>query len=142
MTIHLLPIALLLLFGTLSVVLTRLPRVSHLLGSGGAALAGLVGLGTTVGGLAAGSPAAFSVPWNSAVGGSFSIGFDVLSGVFLLAIYLLGTLCAAAALPSLLLMVSNLGPAQSVLLWFVLYGSLILLIGPSLKNDREAAFTS
>ena len=94
MAIHLLPLALLVLFGTLSLLSSRLPRVSHLLGSGGAAAAGLVGVGTTVAGLAGGAPSALVLPWNSPIGGSFSIGFDALSGVFLLAIYLLATVCA------------------------------------------------
>jgi hydrogenase-4 component B len=94
MATHLLPIAFLVFFGALSLLFSRLPRVSHLLGSGGAAAAGLVGLGTTVAGLVSGEPAALALPWNSPVGGSFSIGFDALSGIFLLAIYLLMTVCA------------------------------------------------
>ena len=94
MPLHLVPLALLLFFGLLSLVFSGLSRFSHLVGSVGVAVAGLVGVGTTVAGLVSGQPAALVLPWNTPIGGSFSIGFDPLSGVFLLAIYLLAAVCA------------------------------------------------
>ena len=70
------------------------PRLSHALGAAGATGASLLGFSATVVQLAHGGAEAFSVPWNTSIGASFSIGFDALSGFFLLPIYGLSAVCA------------------------------------------------
>ncbi len=90
----LLPIALLVLFGMISLLTSRLPRISHLVGWVGAFAAGALGLALTIESLARGESAAFSVPWNPVIGSAFAVGFDPLSGFFLLPIYGLSALCA------------------------------------------------
>jgi hydrogenase-4 component B len=94
MLLHLLPLVLLVFFGLLALAGSRLPRFSRLAGAGGAAAASLVGLAVTIAGLLRGGEQALSLPWNTAVGASFSVGFDALSGFFLLAIYFLSAACA------------------------------------------------
>jgi formate hydrogenlyase subunit 3/multisubunit Na+/H+ antiporter MnhD subunit len=85
----LLPLFLLLAFGCASLVTTRKPALSHAIGAAGAALGSLVGLVVTVTMLLRGVAGGLSLSWNPAIGASFSIGFDPLSGFFLIAIYAL-----------------------------------------------------
>jgi hydrogenase-4 component B len=94
MLLLLLPIALLPLLGLVSLCLSRLPRVSHFAGAGGAAAASLLGLGVTIAALARGQAPVLTCAWNGAVGASFSVGFDPLTGFFLLPIYFLSAVCA------------------------------------------------
>ena len=94
MALHLLPLALLALCGLAALLGSRLPRFSHFAGAGGAAAASLVGLAVTIVGLLRGGEQGMSIPWNTVVGASFSVGFDALSGFFLLAIYFLSAACA------------------------------------------------
>ncbi|MGA2480685.1 MAG: proton-conducting transporter membrane subunit, partial [Spirochaetia bacterium] len=94
MGLHLLPLALLALCGLGALLGSRLTRFSHFAGAGGAAAASLVGCAVTVVGLFRGGEQGMSIPWNTAVGASFSVGFDALSGFFLLAIYFLSAACA------------------------------------------------
>ncbi len=90
----LLPIALFILFGLISLLASRLPRVSHLVGWLGAFAAGALGLSLTIVSLVRGDSTAISVPWNPVIGSSFAVGFDPLSGFFLLPVYGLSAVCA------------------------------------------------
>jgi hydrogenase-4 component B len=94
MGLHLLPLALLAACGLAALAGSRLPRFSRLVGAGGTAAASLLGLAATIAGLLRGGEQGMSIPWNTAVGASFAVGFDPLSGFFLLAIYLLTAACA------------------------------------------------
>jgi hydrogenase-4 component B len=90
----LLPLALLGFFGLLSLLLSRLPRASHLVGWAGACAASCLGLLLAILALARGENGALSLPWNQVIGSSFAVGFDQLSGFFLLSVYGLSALCA------------------------------------------------
>ncbi len=80
--------------GLASLFLGRLPRASHAVGSAGAAFVSLLGLGVTIAFLAGGSSVDLFLPWNPAIGASFTIGLDSLSAFFLIAIYAVCALCA------------------------------------------------
>ena len=90
----LLPIALLILFGLLSLLLSRLPRISHVVGWAGACAASCAGCLLAIIALARGDTGVMSLPWNEVIGSSFAVGFDQLSGFFLLPVYGLSALCA------------------------------------------------
>ena len=92
--LSLLPPALLVLTGLCSFFLSSRPRLSHALGAAGAAAASLLGLVITALALLGGRWETLSAAWNTTVGASFSIGFDALSGFFLLPIYGLSAVCA------------------------------------------------
>jgi hydrogenase-4 component B len=92
--LSLLPPALLVLAGFCALLLNARPRLSHALGAAGAAGASLTGLAVTIAQLLNGRWETLSVAWNTSVGASFSIGFDALSGFFLLPIYGLSAICA------------------------------------------------
>jgi hydrogenase-4 component B len=89
-----LPPALLIFFGLLSFVTGRLPRVSHLVGTLGAAAASIAGLVLSIIALAQGQTWTIALPWNEVIGASFTVGFDPLTGLFLLPIYGLSAVCA------------------------------------------------
>jgi formate hydrogenlyase subunit 3/multisubunit Na+/H+ antiporter MnhD subunit len=80
--------------GLAALLLGRLRRASHAVGAAGAAAASFLGLALTIVLLVHGQTVEISLPWNTAVGASFSVGMDALSGFFLLAIYALCGLCA------------------------------------------------
>ena len=90
----LLPLGLLLLSGLLSIAAGARPRLAGLIGSGGAALSGLLGLVVTIAALVSGQSPFLSLPWNTSIGASFSVGFDPLTGFFLLPVYGLTAVCA------------------------------------------------
>ena len=94
MAISLLPLALLCVVGTVSLLCGRASRLAHSIGSLGAAVSCLLGLAVVILQLFGGTPQLLSVPWNGSLGASFSVGFDTLTGIFLLPLYLLGGLCA------------------------------------------------
>jgi hydrogenase-4 component B len=94
MLLHLLPIALLLACGLFSLLSSRVARLAHLAGVAGAAGASLLGLVVTIAALVRGQAASLALPWNASLGASFSVGFDPLTGFFLLPIYLLAAVCA------------------------------------------------
>jgi len=93
-SLSLLPLALLILVGFCALLLNKHVRLSHALGAAGAAGSGLLGFGTTILSFLNARSETLSLPWNTSVGASFSVGFDPLSGFFLLAIYGLSTVCA------------------------------------------------
>jgi hydrogenase-4 component B len=86
--------ALLVLFGLLSLLLARAPGVSHAVGSAGITAASLAGLAATISALVLGDSSSVTLPWNPVIGSSFSIGFDSLTGFFLLPIFGLSAVCA------------------------------------------------
>jgi hydrogenase-4 component B len=94
MFLLLLPAALALCIGFLSFVLRKWPRCAHLTGAAGMAVAGALGLGLTIAALLRGESFTLTAEWNAAIGASFSVGFDSLSGLFLLPIYGLSAVCA------------------------------------------------
>jgi len=94
MALELAPLGLLCAVGLAALLAGRSPRLSHAIGSLGAAAACLVGLVVVVVHLVTGSGGLIAVPWNTGLGASFTIGFDALTGFFLLPLYLLGALCA------------------------------------------------
>ena len=89
-----LPPALLISAGLLSLLTGRLPRLSHMVGSLGSVAASLTGLGMTIFALVQGQTYTIAVQWNTTIGASFSMGFDPLTGLFLLPIYGLTAVCA------------------------------------------------
>ena len=94
MLLLVLPPALLVTFGLLSVVTGRLPRVSHMVGAMGAVSASIAGLVLSISALVQGQTWTLSLPWNEVIGASFTVGFDPLTGLFLLPIYGLSAVCA------------------------------------------------
>jgi len=86
--------ALVVLFGLASLLLARAPGVSHAVGSVGIAAASLAGLAATISALVLGDASSITLPWNPVIGASFSIGFDPLTGFFLLPIFGLSAVCA------------------------------------------------
>jgi hydrogenase-4 component B len=88
------PLALLFVVGLVSLIFGRASRFAHALGSLGAAAGCLFGLIVVIIQLFSGVTGALSLPWNTALGASFTIGFDALTGVFLLPLYLIGGLSA------------------------------------------------
>jgi hydrogenase-4 component B len=93
-SVVLLPPMLLVASGLAALLLGRARGASHAVGAAGAAAASLLGLVVTIVLLVRGQPVELSLPWNTAVGASFSVAMDALSGFFLLAIYSLCGLCA------------------------------------------------
>ena len=89
-----LPPALLIAAGLLSLLTGRLPRLSHMVGSLGSIAASLTGLGMTISALVQGQTYTIALQWNTTIGASFSMGFDPLTGLFLLPIYGLTAVCA------------------------------------------------
>jgi formate hydrogenlyase subunit 3/multisubunit Na+/H+ antiporter MnhD subunit len=94
MVMLLAPVGLLVVTGIVALACSRTPARAHLLGSAGAAVASLLGLAGTVVVLISGTAPSLSLPWNTGLGASFTVGFDALTAVFLLPIYLLGALSA------------------------------------------------
>ncbi|MHC1741549.1 MAG: proton-conducting transporter membrane subunit [Syntrophobacteraceae bacterium] len=94
MTIILVAVGLLCVFGTLSLVLQRSPRGSNALGAAGALLSCAVGVSPAVSTLWSGRVETFRSAWNVPFG-SFSVQIDALSAVFLIPIFIL---CGMAAL--------------------------------------------
>lgn len=94
MLLVVLPPALLITFGLLSLVTSRLPRLSHMMGTLGAVAASLAGLALTIFALSQGQAWTCAVSWNEVIGASFTVGFDPLTGLFLLPIYGLSAVCA------------------------------------------------
>jgi hydrogenase-4 component B len=92
--LSLLPPALLVVVGFSALLFSARPRFSHALGSAGTAAASLAGFALTVTQLLSGRWETISVAWNTSLGASFSIGFDALSGFFLLPVYGLSAVCA------------------------------------------------
>lgn len=90
----LLPPIALVLVGLVSALLARAPRAAHVVGAAGTCVASLAGLAAVIAALVAGDTSSFTLPWNAAIGASFSIAFDPLSGFFLLPIYGLSAVCA------------------------------------------------
>jgi hydrogenase-4 component B len=90
----LLPVALILLCGCASLLLGRLHRAAHDVGSIGIGAASLLGLLVSLLALASGDASGISLPWNTMIGASFSVGMDPLTGFFLLPIYGLAAVCA------------------------------------------------
>ena len=86
--------ALAVLFGLVSLLLARAPGASHAVGSAGIAAASLAGLAATIGALVLGDSSSITLPWNPVIGASFSVGFDPLTGFFLLPIFGLSAVCA------------------------------------------------
>jgi len=99
--LSLLPPALLLVVGFCAVLAGRRGALSHALGAAGATGASLIGLGITIAALRNARWETVSLPWNTSIGASFSIGFDPLSGFFLLPIYGLSAVCAVFGFGSL-----------------------------------------
>jgi len=94
MTMLLVPPALLCLMGLLALACGRRHALAEALGAGGAAFSGLLGLALTVRALLTGDMPSLSLPWNAAVGASFSVALDGLSAFFCLPIYLLTAVAA------------------------------------------------
>ena len=94
MLLVVLPPALLITFGLLSFVTSRLPRVSHMVGAAGAVVASIAGLVLSISALAQGQTWTLALPWNQVIGASLTVGFDPLTGLFLLPIYGLSAVCA------------------------------------------------
>lgn len=94
MLLVVLPPALLIAFGLLSFITGRLPRVSHMVGAMGAVAASIAGLVLSIAALAQGQTWTVALPWNEVIGASFTVGFDPLTGLFLLPIYGLSAVCA------------------------------------------------
>ncbi len=90
----LLPPCLMLLVGLACLCLARAPRAAHLLGAAGTCVAALAGLGMTIVALINQDSSSLWRAWNGAIGASFSVGFDPLTGFFLLPIYGLSAVCA------------------------------------------------
>ncbi len=89
----LMSLSLLIILGLAAALLGR-SRAGNAIGAWGAVLANLSGLAATIGGLLSGAPLSFALPWNGAAGASFSLGFDPLSGFFLLPVFGLSAVCA------------------------------------------------
>lgn len=89
------PVGLLLLCGLLAFAFRARPVLAELFGAWGACLASLLGLLLTAAALIRGDEPSLALRWNPALGASFTVGMDMLSGVFLLPIYALGAAAAA-----------------------------------------------
>ena len=94
MLLMVLPPAMLIIFGLFSFVTGRLPRVSHIVGAAGAVAPSIAGLAVSITALAQGQSCTAALPWNEVIGASFAVGFDPLTGLFLLPIYGLSAVCA------------------------------------------------
>ncbi len=94
MSMTLVAVGLLCVFGTLSLVVQRSARWSNIVGASGTLLGCAVGLGPAFSTLWTGRMETYRAAWNVALG-SFSVRIDALSAVFLIPICVL---CAMAAL--------------------------------------------
>jgi formate hydrogenlyase subunit 3/multisubunit Na+/H+ antiporter MnhD subunit len=90
----LLPLAALVLVGLVTVSLAGAPRAARAVGAVGICVASVGGLGTAIAALVLGDSSSLTLPWNTVIGASFSVGFDPLTGFFLLPIYGLSAVCA------------------------------------------------
>jgi hydrogenase-4 component B len=90
----LMPPIVIVLVGLVSAVLARAPRTAHAVGAAGTCVASVAGLAAVIAALVAGDSPSLTLPWNAAIGASFSIAFDPLTGFFLLPIYGLSAVCA------------------------------------------------
>jgi hydrogenase-4 component B len=90
----LLPPAGMVLAGLAAACLSRAPAAARMVGAAGTCAASVGGLALTIAALARGDTSALSLPWNDAIGASFSVAFDPLTGFFLLPIYGLSAVCA------------------------------------------------
>ncbi len=91
----LLPPAAMVLVGLVTVSLARSPRAARTVGAVGMCAASTGGLGLAITALVLGDVSSLSIPWNAAIGASFSVAFDPLTGFFLLPVYGLAAVCAA-----------------------------------------------
>jgi len=89
------PPALLCLLGIAAFAARGRDRLAEAIGAGAGAAAGLLGLAATIAALVPGEGWSLSLPWLGALGGSFTVGLDAVTGLFLLPVY---GLSAAASL--------------------------------------------
>jgi len=128
MLLVVLPPALLVVFGLLSLVTGRLPRVSHMMGAMGAVAASIAGLALSIAALAQGQAYTISLQWNAAIGASFTVGFDPLTGLFLLPIYGLSAVCALFGAGYLAHLRGTRGLGSQWLFYGVLVASMALVV--------------
>ena len=81
------PPALLCLLGIAAFAARGRDRLAEAIGSWAGAAAGLLGLAATIAALVAGEGWSLSLPWLGELGGSFTVGLDPVTGLFLLAVY-------------------------------------------------------
>jgi len=94
MLLLLLPLVAMLLVGLVTASLASAPRAARAVGAIGTCAASAGGLGVTIAALVLGDSSSLSLPWNAAIGASFAVAFDPLTGFFLLPIYGLSAVCA------------------------------------------------
>jgi formate hydrogenlyase subunit 3/multisubunit Na+/H+ antiporter MnhD subunit len=90
----LLPLAAMLLVGLAAAVLAGAPQAARAVGAIGMCAASVGGLAAAIAALVLGDASSLALPWNAAIGASFSVAFDPLTGFFLLPIYGLSAVCA------------------------------------------------
>jgi hydrogenase-4 component B len=120
--------ALIALFGLASALLARAPRAAHAVGSMGIAAASLAGLAAVIAALIGGDSSSLTLPWNEMIGASFSVGFDPLTGFFLLPIYALSALCAVFGAGYLSHAYHGRGTAAHWLFYSLLAASMALVV--------------
>ncbi|HUI68930.1 MAG TPA: proton-conducting transporter membrane subunit [Spirochaetia bacterium] len=127
-SLSLLPVALLVLVGFCALLLNRSVHLSHALGAAGAVGSSLVGLGITIVSLLTAQSETLALPWNTSIGASFSVGFDPLSGFFLLPIYGLTAVCAIFGFGYLGHSSRNRGLGPSWFFFCILAASMALVV--------------
>ena len=90
----LLPLAVIVLVGLTAAALAGAPRAARAVGAFGLSAASIGGLAAVITALVLGDTSSLTLPWNAAVGASFSVAFDPLTGFFLLPVYGLSAVCA------------------------------------------------
>jgi hydrogenase-4 component B len=122
------PVCLLGLFGLLAFVFNRRRVLVEVFGAWGSCLASLLGLGLTAAILVRGDQPALALAWNPGLGASFSVGMDMLSGLFLLPIYALGAACAAFGAGYMRREQYHRSPGSSWLFYALLVASMALVV--------------
>jgi hydrogenase-4 component B len=81
------PPALLCVLGLAAFASRRHARAAEAIGSWAGAVAGAAGLAATIAALVLDADWSLSLPWLGQLGGSFSVGLDPITGLFLLPVY-------------------------------------------------------
>jgi hydrogenase-4 component B len=83
------PPALLVVLGLAAFAVRGKPRAAEWTGSWAGCSAGLLGLGATIAALAVDAEWTLTLPWLPRLGGSFAVGLDPVTGLFLLPVYVM-----------------------------------------------------